>query len=152
MADDAIQPAPTGPSPAAGKAPETAIRPGSPGLPSDDVALSSRQPPPKLKKPEKPPEAPKDPWREIVETVVFVIVLVFMLKTFLAEAFVIPTGSMATTLLGYHKDVTCQKCGYDYRVNCSTEAEPPGVPKVETSTCPNCEFINPVGGPFAGGR
>ena len=36
--------------------------------------------------------------RETVETVVFVIVLVLLLKTFVAEAFVIPTGSMATTL------------------------------------------------------
>src|SRR5712691_7356281 len=45
--------------------------------------------------------------REVVETIVFVVVLVLLLKSFVAEAFVIPTGSMATTLLGYHKDVTC---------------------------------------------
>src|SRR5271156_3648874 len=46
---------------------------------------------------EKPPEQ-KDAFREIVETVVFVVVLVLLLKAFIAEAFVIPTGSMATTL------------------------------------------------------
>ena len=57
----------------------------------------------------------KDNVRETIETIVFVVVLVLMLKTFLAEAFVIPTGSMATTLYGYHKDITCEKCGYEFR-------------------------------------
>ena len=57
----------------------------------------------------------KDSFREIVETVVFVIVLVLLLKTFVAEAFVIPTGSMAETLLGYQRWVTCSKCGHLYR-------------------------------------
>src|SRR5262249_28381709 len=57
-----------------------------------------------------------DPVREIIETVVFVIVLVLMLKTFVAEAFVIPTGSMAETLYGYQKLVTCPKCGLVFPV------------------------------------
>src|SRR4051794_7520638 len=60
------------------------------------------------------PEEPKDSVREVIETVVFVVVLVLLLKTFLAEAFVIPTGSMATTLLGYHRNVTCEQCGYRF--------------------------------------
>src|SRR5207247_2346546 len=57
-----------------------------------------------------------DSFREIVETVVFVVVLVLMLKSFAAEAFVIPTGSMAETLLGYQVDVKCPKCGYKFPV------------------------------------
>ena len=69
-------------------------------------------------------DEPKDTFRELIETVVFVVVLVLMLKTFLAEAFVIPTGSMAETLLGYHHKVTCQKCGYRNLVNASSEADP----------------------------
>src|SRR5262249_38961186 len=52
------------------------------------------------------PDEPRDSLREIAETVVFVVVLVLMLKTFVAEAFVIPTGSMAETLYGYQKIVT----------------------------------------------
>ena len=52
----------------------------------------------------------KDAVREVVETVVFVVVLVLLLKTFVAEAFVIPTGSMAETLLGYQKWVECPQC------------------------------------------
>src|SRR5437588_2267812 len=78
----------------------------------------------------------KDGSREVVETIVFVVVLVLLLKTFLAEAFVIPTGSMATTLLGYHRDVTCEMCGYRFLVNASSEAEDK-MPQVVTKCyCP----------------
>jgi rubredoxin len=88
------------------------------------------------------PAEVKDGTREIIETIVFVVVLVLLLKTFLAEAFVIPTGSMATTLLGYHKDVTCEQCGFTWTVNASNEVEdePPG--RVVEWTCPNCRFAN----------
>src|SRR5438045_8931625 len=54
--------------------------------------------------------APKDAKREIIETIVFVVVLVLLLKSFVAEAFVIPTGSMATTLLVYQHWADCPKC------------------------------------------
>jgi signal peptidase I len=46
------------------------------------------------------PSSPRDGLREAIETIVIVIALVLLLKIFVAEAFVIPTGSMATTLLG----------------------------------------------------
>ena len=82
--------------------------------------------------------------REVVETVVFVVVLVLLLKSFAAEAFVIPTGSMAETLLGYQKMVTCPSCGHKFPVNCSSEVEPqedrPRVP-VNGCTCPNCRQL-----------
>src|SRR5947209_7968271 len=93
---------------------------------------------------ESKPDEPKDSFREIIETVVFVVVLVLLLKTFLAEAFVIPTGSMATTLLGYNIDVKCQKCGYTFPVNASKQEDPQeGRPQqVVGCTCPNCAFFN----------
>src|ERR1051326_155553 len=69
------------------------------------------------------PARPPDIVREIFETVVFVVVLVLLLKSFAAEAFVIPTGSMATTLLGYNKQCKCPACGYVEPVNCSDEVE-----------------------------
>jgi signal peptidase I len=80
--------------------------------------------------------------REAIETVVFVTVLVLLLKSFVAEAFVIPTGSMAETLLGYRRFVTCPSCGHVYPVNCSEEVDPQrgGPVVVEGSTCPNCRF------------
>jgi signal peptidase I len=79
-----------------------------------------------------------DGFREIIETVVFVVVLVLLLKSFVAEAFVIPTGSMATTLWGYQKIVECPKCGYSFPVNCSEEAEKGNA--VTGCICPNCRY------------
>lgn len=84
---------------------------------------------------------PKDNLREIIETVVFVIVLVLLLKSFVAEAFVIPTGSMAETLYGYQKIVSCPKCFFEFPVNASSEVDPPDRrerSEVKTCTCPNC--------------
>jgi signal peptidase I len=79
-----------------------------------------------------------DTFREVIETVVFVIVLVLLLKSFVAEAFVIPTGSMAETLYGYQKIVTCPQCGHEFPVNCSSEIEEsPPIP-VDRCRCPNC--------------
>jgi signal peptidase I len=91
-------------------------------------------------KPKTPAPEPKDTWREVVETVVFVVVLVLLLKSFTAEAFVIPTGSMAETLWGYQKLVTCPQCGYEFPVNCSQEVErkPPEI--VRSCICPNCMY------------
>jgi signal peptidase I len=38
-------------------------------------------------------------------------------RAFVVEAFVIPTGSMATTLLGAHMRFKCPDCGYDFTTN-----------------------------------
>ena len=63
--------------------------------------------------------------RESVESfvVVFVTFLIWSLE---AEGFVIPTGSMAPTLMGRHKEVVCPQCGYTYTVNAGGEVEPSG--------------------------
>lgn len=86
------------------------------------------------------PAGPKDSLREVVETIVFVVSLVLMLKLFVVEAFVIPTGSMAETLFGYQKNIACVECGFDFPVNSSEEAEPSdGVAHmINGATCPNC--------------
>lgn len=82
-----------------------------------------------------------DSVREVVETIVFVVVLVLLLKSFAAEAFVIPTGSMAQTLLGYQKEVTCPDCGIKFPINCSQEVDPSEGARptaVYAGVCPNC--------------
>jgi len=88
------------------------------------------------------PHEQKDAFREIVETVVFVVVLVLLLRSFLAEAFVIPTGSMATTLLGYHREVDCPECGFRFPLNMSKEIDPqdPAREVVTGCVCPNCRL------------
>lgn len=95
--------------------------------------------------------------REIVETVVFVVVLVLLLKSFAAEAFVIPTGSMAETLWGYQKVVTCPQCALAFPVNCSSEVDPPDDEgfgrgpreplRVGGCVCPNCRQEITLAGP-----
>jgi signal peptidase I len=96
-------------------------------------------PAPGADKDKKPPEQ-KDAFREIVETVVFVVVLVLLLKAFMAEAFVIPTGSMATTLLGYHQDISCPQCGFRFPLNMSKwlDAQETERERINGCTCPNC--------------
>ncbi|MFL5331430.1 MAG: S26 family signal peptidase [Gemmataceae bacterium] len=88
------------------------------------------------------PQSPGHSIREGVETIVFVTVLVLMLRSFVAEAFVIPTGSMAETLLGYRKFVTCHDCGFTFPVNATDEVEPQhgNIQPVEACTCPNCFY------------
>ena len=120
------------------------ISPTRPASPPPVAANGKPAPQPeasaKVKDKDKKPAEPRDVFREIAETIVFVVVLVLMLKTFVAEAFVIPTGSMAETLYGYHKMVTCDKCGFVFPVNCSSEVDPQGgVPvPVLGCRCPNC--------------
>jgi signal peptidase I len=86
--------------------------------------------------------AQADSVREVVETVVFVVVLVLLLKSFAAEAFVIPTGSMAETLWGYQLVVTCPKCGFQFPVNCSSavDLQEGEISKITGCICPNCRY------------
>jgi signal peptidase I len=60
--------------------------------------------------------------RETVDSIVIAFVLAFLFRTFEAEAFVIPTGSMALTLMGDHKDLVCAKCQYPYKAGASDES------------------------------
>ena len=63
---------------------------------------------------DKPKEKEKEGYRETVEAIVVAFILALLVRGFEAEAFVIPTGSMAPTLMGRHKEITCPQCGYVY--------------------------------------
>ena len=54
--------------------------------------------------------------RETIESIVVAFTLALLFRAFEAEAFVIPTGSMAPALMGRHKDLVCMACGRDYWV------------------------------------
>jgi signal peptidase I len=87
--------------------------------------------------------------RESIESFV-VVFLSFLIWSLEAEGFVIPTGSMATTLMGRHKEITCPQCGYVYRVNADREVEPAGSStgagrRIDSGTCENCRFESKVG-------
>jgi signal peptidase I len=86
--------------------------------------------------------------RETVESILVAFVLAFLFRTFEAEAFVIPTGSMAPTLMGRNKDLCCPKCGYEYQVSASQEIDPAGNPRpvhVDCGTCPMCRYTADIG-------
>ncbi len=78
---------------------------------------------------------PADGMRETVEAIVVAFILAFLFRTFVAEAFVIPTGSMATTLMGRHRDLNCPNCGYLYQVGDSD----PNAPATQ-AVCPMCRL------------
>ncbi len=79
--------------------------------------------------------------RETVESIVIAFILAFLFRTFEAEAFVIPTGSMAPTLQGMHKELNCPNCNFRYKVSASSESGEKGpVLSVTGATCPNCRF------------
>src|SRR3712207_492530 len=57
--------------------------------------------------------------KETVESILVAFILAFIFRAFVVEAFVIPTGSMAPTLLGAHVRAACDDCGYKWKVNFS---------------------------------
>ena len=79
--------------------------------------------------------------RDYVESIAIAIMLAFIFRMFLLEAFVIPTGSMAPTLHGRHMDISCLECGYQYQTGASGENLDSSQPRevVETD-CPLCGY------------
>jgi signal peptidase I len=103
--------------------------------------------------------------KDTIESILVAFILAFIFRAFVVEAFVIPTGSMAPTLLGAHMRFRCADCGYEFTVNYSAPrsdsddvnipkyAETQDVqtdamgrkrlvirPKVVAAYCPNCGF------------
>ncbi|MFN9463496.1 MAG: signal peptidase I, partial [Planctomycetota bacterium] len=85
---------------------------------------------------------PPQVFRETLESLAVAFILALLFKSFVADAFIIPTGSMAPTLMGAHKDIQCQECGYQYQSGASEEFDNStglrlGVQVIET-ICPLC--------------
>ncbi|MGA2584499.1 MAG: S26 family signal peptidase [Tepidisphaeraceae bacterium] len=86
--------------------------------------------------------------KETIESILVAFILAFIFRAFVVEAFVIPTGSMAPTLLGAHMHFICPDCGYQFDVNYSSPDESdPDDPRIDTDGwprgdvyCPNCGF------------
>ena len=82
-------------------------------------------------------------WRDSIEQIVIAIILALLFRAFEAEAFVIPTGSMAPTLMGRHKDIKCEKCGHPVRAGANVTSEMNSGPAVG-ALCPLCRYENDV--------
>jgi len=88
--------------------------------------------------------------RDTVESIWIAVVLAFVLRAFMVEAFVIPTGSMAPRLMGEHWQLVCPTCGREYaygvvkniqddpRFSRSRRTMPTG------AICPNCNSPFPA--------
>src|SRR4051812_21196057 len=115
------------------------------------------QPTPPESAPAPPAETPAEPpaqvsslkgIKETLESIFIAFILAFIFRAFVVEAFVIPTGSMATTLLGAHMRFTCKECGYRFDINYPGSGGNEDVPAKAIDSdnhpltyraiCPNC--------------
>ena len=96
-----------------------------------------------------PPVSAFQQLRDICESLVVALFLAFLFKTFEAEAFVIPTGSMAPTLKGRHKDVVCDECHFQFQTSASEEIDSATNRRngrhVVAGTCPQCGYTQYFG-------
>lgn len=101
--------------------------------------------------------------KETFESIIIAFILAFVFRAYVVEAFVIPTGSMAPTLLGAHLHVRCDQCGYEFDTDWpDTSMAGHGESRVpvrlrETTgaVCPMCRFPNvydPGTYPYSGDR
>ena len=81
--------------------------------------------------------------RETIESIVVAIILALVFRAFEAEAFVIPTGSMAPSLQGQHRDIYCEQCNYLYQTGASEESSSAGARQsnaIRYTFCPICQY------------
>ena len=70
--------------------------------------------------------------RQTVEFLLLLGIGILLLRTFAAEAYVVPTGSMAPTLLGFHKELTCTNCRFPFVIGMDDQG------RSARPICPNC--------------
>lgn len=87
------------------------------------------------------------------EWLITAFILAFVFRAFIMEAFRIPTGSMADTLMGNHYQVRCTQCGYGYEYGFRPQeyglprnTVPQGIVEEDVSRCPSCGYYQRVGG------
>jgi signal peptidase I len=87
----------------------------------------------------------------VAESLLMLAATVLIFRTFAAEGYLISTGSMAPTLLGYHKQVTCPTCSHQFAKGISVEEAEGSTSMASTASangfdlhgatgtaCPNC--------------
>lgn len=74
--------------------------------------------------------------RQIVEFLVCLSLAVCLSRTFAVESYMIETGSMAPCFYGWHRQVICSSCQFDFAVGVTPGQHP------HDATCPNCGFLN----------
>jgi signal peptidase I len=72
--------------------------------------------------------------RQLTETLAFLAIAVCIFRSFIAEGYMITTGSMAPTLWGYHKRIVCPNCNTLFSLGVTQN----GSPDNEAARCPVC--------------
>ena len=83
--------------------------------------------------------------KETLESLVVALILAFVFRAFIVEAFVIPTGSMAPTLYGAHGTLLCEDCGVEFAYGVRDLAEARRTREISRQSraiCPNCNHVN----------
>ena len=82
---------------------------------------------------------------ESVQTVLTALILAFIFRAYLIEAFVIPTGSMAESLLGRHATLACPNCGWRFSYGPAVPTEDAGPFHTPAEVeCPLCLDRTPI--------
>lgn len=84
-------------------------------------------------------QPPRENFKETLESVVVAFILAFVFRAFIIEAFVIPTGSMASTLNGEHWTHTCSDCGHQFDVG-ANRSHSGSRNNTSPVRCPNCDW------------
>ncbi len=84
------------------------------------------------------------------EWLITAFILAFLFRAFIMEAFRIPTGSMADTLMGAHFRMRCNQCGYSYEhgfipryYGLPEDTVPFDNKQPPQTRCPNCGHYPP---------
>jgi len=112
-------------------------RPTRTGTKAPAAAPTARRWPWPLRRKHKPRKTLWESLRETFDSILIALVLASIFRTYVMEAFEIPTGSMAPTLFGRHVDVTCPRCGHPFSVGLDRQAGPTG-PLPYEIVCPMC--------------
>ena len=97
-----------------------------PGVLADGPVIQTTVPP--------VPRRPASPRHRFLESAVLFVCAIVFLRALAVEPFGVPTGSMAPTVIGNHKALACDRCGYPVKVG-EPANRAHGFP---SSFCPNC--------------
>ncbi len=107
------------------------------------IAKTGQRPQPTIRHARRRSAGAAETFKETSESIIVAFILAFTFRTFVVEAFVIPTGSMAATLYGKHGALVCDDCGWEnvYGLTDRTTRGARFGPKSRVQ-CQNCNHYN----------
>ena len=92
-------------------------------------------------------------FRYMAESFLLLAIAVVLFRGFFAEGYMISTGSMAPTLLGYHRRVVCPECRFEFARGAAEEAADEsrqlvrgnydiGLEHPTLIRCPSCSLVD----------